>query len=409
MKQATQNIQNVVTKDFIQTVKQIQTNATKYNFPNSVGDWNVAELQEKLLTVVDFLSKQKNLIIVDQYTQAKRNWIMNNLTQISNHIPQVSTWSNHLPSILTWTEAIYDFIYPDLIVSKDLGNYSQEMAELKQLKKEYISTTKDLLKLLENKDTANEFAKIIPDIQTKLQTSEASYQRIRELEQTIEQKRDNIIWFSEEIDDHKTTLQEVEKWYNDLSVRNQEETEMLINSNKELHIKVADLLSSTIGWKSSEKLKERASKINYNKWIWWIFSTTLIAVIFWCAVFWTFKPFILWIESIEWMSSLQLIILRFSIFIPFLLLDIFFYSQFSFEKKLKEEYEFRAIISWTLETYIQLLKDNWDRQEHKDFIIATANRIFTSPIWQTDEIKLSDIKDISKQAIQATIDKIWWK
>lgn len=400
MKEITQNIQNIVTKDFIQTIKEIQDNASKYNFPNAVGDWDIAELQEKLLTVANFLSQQRNLIIVDQYTQVKRNWIMNNLKQISNHIPQIATWSNHLPSIFTWTEAIYDFIYPDLIISKDLGDYAQEVAELKQLKKEYISTTKDLLKLLENKDLVNEFAKTIPDIHTKLQTSEASYQRIRELEQTIEQKRDNIVWFSEEIDGYKISLQEVEKSYSDLSEKNQEETNILISSNKELHKKVADLLSSTIGWKSSEKLKERADKISYIRWVLGIILTTISI---------GFGSYIVYKMIDLWTDTAGEIIVKYLFISPLIILDIFFTTQYLSAKRLKEEYEFRAIISGTLETYIHLLNDNDNRKEHKDFITTTANRIFSSPMWQTDDIKLSDIKDISKQAIQATIDKIWWK
>lgn len=400
MKQSTQNIQNIVTKDFIQIVKQIQTNATKYNFPNAVGDWDVAELQEKLLTVSDFLSKQKKLIIVDQYTQIKRNWIMNNLTQISNHIPQIATWSNHLPNILTWTEAIYDFIYPDLIVAKDLGDYSQEIAELKQLKKEYISTTKDLLKLLENKDLANEFAKIIPDIQTKLQTSESSYQRIRELEQTIEQKRDNIVWFSEDIDNYKNTFEEVQKSYSDISLQNQTDTDKLISTNRELHQKVADLLSSTIGWKSSEKLKARANSISYRRWVLWIILTTIGIGI---GSYIVYKMIDLWSDT-AWEIFVKYLFIS-----PLIVLDIFFTTQYLSAKSLKEEYEFRAIISGTLETYIHLLNDNENWKEHKDFITTTANRIFSSPMSQSDDIKLSDIKDISKQAIQATIDKIGGK
>gem|GEM_PF-2838249 len=77
-------------------------------------------------------------------------------------------------------------------MSKEVSNYSIETAELKQARKDYIATTKDLQKLLENKNIASEFAQLIPEIQTKLDTTEASYQRIRELEQTIEQKKDII-------------------------------------------------------------------------------------------------------------------------------------------------------------------------------------------------------------------------
>jgi len=394
-------------KEFLQSVKEIQKNAIKYNFPDAVWDATVAELQEKLMTIYSFLSKQSNLVIVDQYTQNKRNGVLNNLTQILTHLPGVANWENNLANIFTWTETIYDFIYADLIVSKEVSNYSIETAELKQARKDYIATTKDLQKLLENKNIASEFAQLIPEIQTKLDTTEASYQRIRELEQTIEQKKDIIGWFAWEVENYKKSIEETQNWYKRLSDDNQENTTKLVEKNTELQQKVTDYLSNVIWWKSSERLVERANQIHYQKRIRRITWTTIIAIFLLCIVFGAFKPFIEWISNLEWISWRELILLRFSIFIPFLLLDIFFYSQFSFEKKLKEEYNFRAIISWTLETYIDLLQDNEKREDNKEFIINTANKIFESPISQNDGIKVSDLKDISKQVIQKTIDKFW--
>jgi len=36
MKQTTESIQNIMVKEFLQSVKEIQKNAIKYNFPDAV-------------------------------------------------------------------------------------------------------------------------------------------------------------------------------------------------------------------------------------------------------------------------------------------------------------------------------------------------------------------------------------
>jgi hypothetical protein len=45
------------------------------------------------------------------------------------------------------------------------------------------------------------------------------------------------------------------------------------------------------------------------------------------------------------MDSIALIVLRRFLLIPFLMLDYFFYRQYEFYKKLKEEYKFKATVS----------------------------------------------------------------
>lgn len=397
MKQTTQNIQNIMTSEFLQSAKELQKNAIKYSFPDAIWDATVAELQEKLISIYNFLSKQSNLIVVDQYTQNKRNGILSNLTQISNYLPHIASWNNYLINILAWTEAIYDFIYADLISPKHASSYLNEITELKQARKEYIFTTKDLQKLLENKNIASEFAQSIPEIQTKLDKTEASYQRIRELEQTIEQKKDIITWFSGEVENYKKSIEESQVWYKSLSEDNQIHTDELIKKNDELQEKVTEYLSDVIWWKSSKRLKERADSIRYWWWIFWIIITTLL------LVSWSYRVSTLTKVGTD---AVWEIFIKYLFISPLIILDIFFVTQYLSVKKLKEEYEFKAIVSGTLETYIHLLNDNDNRKEHKDFITSTANKIFESPVLQNDGIKMSDLKDISKQAIQKTIDKL---
>lgn len=396
MKSSTQRIQNLVTKDLIDSAKSIQANATKYSWSNDIWELSVSELQEMLVTVLIFLSKNSNLLIVDQYSQNKRNTILNNLAPISQHLQEVKNGNNYLPNILWRLEVIYDLIYPNLIASTDTKEIASEIAEIKLARKDYISTTKEFNKLLEYKDKITEFVTVIPEINTKLSSSEWSYQRIRELEQTIEQKTDAINAFAENILEYKDNLNKVEKEYETLSQSNQTNTDELIRKNEKLHTKVAELLSSTIWWKSSEKLKERANQVKYT---WWVRGIIITTLLIWWGSFFVYKMINVWSDTVGE------IIIKYLFISPLIILDIFFTTQYLSAKKLKEEYEFKAIISGTLETYINLLNDNENRKEHKDFITTTANRIFSSPISDNDSVKFSDIKDISKQAIQTTIDK----
>lgn len=377
-KNSTQEILTLVNDNtFLEKIKNLESYFSTYNRWNIIWDSSIWEIKEKLNSSIVFLKKYKNLTIVDNYSQNKRNTILSCLQNTNSSLQNISNGSNQTGQLLTQTEQMFDILYIDIILDKDIGKYNQDLWELRKLKKEYNNLSVEIIWLLKNKDTVEWFSKQIPEVQTKLQNAEQSFLRIKDIETNIMQKESEIKAFWESVTEYKTNYNEILKNYEDLAVKNDEKTDEIILKNESIQKKVLKFLEQTIWWKSSEELNKRADQI---KWKWrlrWLIITTVTFLLVWLRIFWGFGN--KWLE-ISWLNEWQILTIRISILLPLILFDIFIYSEYNSAKKLQEEYRFKAIISWTLETFVQLLKEHDNRQLHKDFIIETANRIFSNPI-----------------------------
>lgn len=391
MKSLTQNIQSEIKRqDFLDALKKLPIILTDNGrwtiIPQS--DWvSIEEQIVRLNEIISFLSK--NAKVLDSITRTKRDQIN---TYLVSHIiattiqfingQQSQQW---LVSRSSHIDTLYELVLTYLIIEKKSSSILNEKASFDEIKTNYQEHITKLEYILKNKDIIDKFV-----------WAKDTITIIEELKKQAESRK-------EEIDKVWNVLDLYEKTYTDTTnnIAIAETTlATLTADNASLKVKwdevlseFSEILKNATSGVASVELNKMAENIKLRQRI--VFM--IIATVLWgLLVLWAYWAFSIektilenkeiikhtWLSgiNIENMNSTALVILRRFLLVPFLMLDYFFYRQYEFYKKLKEEYRFKATVSWTLQNYVSILRTNEERQWMKEYVMELTRDILKSPI-----------------------------
>lgn len=373
MKPSTQNILTAIQEDFLQeNVKSLLKTLADKSMPSQYGETDASEAVGKFERISKFIRNKKGQEIIDGLSSQKRNEIQSNISSIRTHIGNFVSQVNHghIQHFINSLEIVYDILYPYFEIPEK-AQYHEEISEVQKLKAEYRRLLVDLEKLLSHKDTAKDFSEKIKKIQVDLDNLSTRESHIRDMESEIDTKRSGIVAFSNEIDDYKNNIENGEKTISALNTDYQSKITALENEDKDIRTRAKALLTLVNEWALGQYFKKKSDEIDG----WWLLKAGVsLSIIGWVwAVLLSFH-YLTITGAPEW----ALVILRFTIFAPFGILAWIFYKEYSFYKRLKEEYDFKSILSLSLRSFSDIIVDHKDNGT-KEFIQSSISEIFKAP------------------------------
>lgn len=243
---------------------------------------------------------------------------------------------------------------------------------------------------LENKLNA------LGDIQTKAGEAESLLQRIRDLASQIDQDKQQSSQFKTEIqaisEEMKNLKQPVDEA---LTVANEykatinkqsqdvegikKQGSSLIKNVKDLEVLIKNQLGLVNATVLSNSFQKQADQLkgSVERWFKWVKIMTLVLfVLAFGIVAWQLLTFnTLW--NVNFLIKLTLTS-------PVIFILIFVTKQYSREKRLLDEYSFKAAVALSFEAYRKLIKEEGtegvDKNKIVEFIISSVNNIYTSPM-----------------------------
>ncbi len=223
---------------------------------------------------------------------------------------------------------------------------------------------------------------IIQEAQTNAQTLKNATTEIDNFKKSIEQINNQVTGFRDVIESmHKTSTE-----YNETVLKQTEEYKQLkenfdktlVNNNE-----LAETIKGQLGLVSMEILansffeEARKLKESSTKWFWWLFGS-MIALLLSVIGVATWQ-----IIAEDTLFQLSFLI-RIPIITPVLYFLIFVAKQYGRDRKLLDEYTFKASVARSFEAYRKLLKEEDEGAESNkqkiDFIIETIKNIYSSPM-----------------------------
>jgi hypothetical protein len=243
-------------------------------------------------------------------------------------------------------------------VQQNIDNSQNQLTQLTDKNKQAADT----LNTLQNNKA--EFEKSLPTIQAAIDESK-NYKTI------ISTQKEEYNKFKTELDDLK-------------------------NSYKELEVLAKDQLGIVSMESLANSFASEASKLerSANKWFWLIIGSTIILIlaIFGVALWQVYKEQSLLKPSFA---------IRLPLVSPILYFLFFAHHQYSREKRLWEEYSFKASIARSFEAYRKVIKEEitepQEKPEKVKFILETIRGVYSSPM-----INIDGEKDNNTNSVQIT-------
>jgi len=182
--------------------------------------------------------------------------------------------------------------------------------------------------------------------------------------------------FFQQIDGFRAKMTQTEEAAQKAVAQNKKDTEALLTNLNALTNRIKDQIDKATGFSLFDSFQKRKEGLASTKFYWafagLIFMLALMGLVFYITrngASFHDNQFIFW--------------LRLSITIPLGIAIYFCLEQYSRERRLEEEYNFRANISTSLVPYRDIVKDMTDKAEYSKFLIETINKVFSSP---TDKV-----------------------
>lgn len=288
----------------------------------------------------------------------------------------------------------------------DLAN--KESAEINSLlmkaKSEYESSQKAQNELNVRLAEVQGVAKRVEDI------SEIVTKRKNEYEKIASELSDKSARFSEQLKSSQLLINQAKQKIEDvdgqlkLVEEKSKESLEIVNRNKEETDKNVEYIKKMTGIVANGALgssfRKRKNSIGLKAYVWLFVSV----VLFFAAIWWIWYVFtnlsattdVVWanilINAIK--SSLGVFAFGYAL------------NEYGKERNLQEEYAFKESVALTLTAYLQQL-ESCDKEEMKNLLIETVNKLYTKPVISTKEYKMMnvDTKDLTEK-LQPVVDLV---
>lgn len=240
-----------------------------------------------------------------------------------------------------------------------------------------------LLKVAENKkqiESDFENTKILAlEIKKILEQSSSDYKEIDEIKESSSEFFEKTEKYLKNMDE---TTQKIEKNVEDYT----DKTNKIISKNELQTKEIDNQLGKAVGISLFKSFQSRRRALNsgLNKW--------LIALAVSTALFVAVSVWIFYDVSHISLNPLWFA-MKLAISIPLLFVIGFVSSRYTKERRLIEEYAFKASVALALKPYADLIENDHSDDKYRDFLIKTVESIFEAP---TDKVFGGDKKTITK-------------
>lgn len=402
MKSTTQNIAStVLDESYAKNVEWLAEFMFTRKLPTTYGESEIHEVITKSERISQFLSKDSWIDVIDSLSKQKRNELYQRISgarvNLANFINQEQN-SSYIQEYVNNIELAFDILFPYLeIVERKM--YQSEVGAVQRLKSQYKSLLPELNLLLNQKSTAKTFIDDVSKIRASLDELSGKLSHIKEMEAEIEGKKNQIKTFWLEIETYQNSLKNGETALDGLKKDYESRLSSLTEESISIKQRANDLINLVNDWALGHNFKTKANEIG---WMWLLYWGVGGSIFVWVVfVFLTFE-YITFDEVGDW----ALVMLRLSLFSPFWLLAWIFYREYSYYKRLKEEYDFKSVLSLSLKSFSDAITTHPD-PDTKWFIQSTIDKIFEHPLKDFQKEAPLDEK-IAKSVLENTM-QLWKK
>ncbi|GBE52869.1 hypothetical protein BMS3Bbin14_01347 [bacterium BMS3Bbin14] len=257
---------------------------------------------------------------------------------------------------------------------KNANNFLNSIQTAKTESKKILNELKVLSEEGSQKSTE------ITNFRNQSQADRDASQKFRDDIGAIEAK---IREFFAEVESTKNAITESKKLAETTVKINTDETNKIIERNKELQAETKDHLLKAVGASLFSAFEKRKKKIEISKWVWAGFTTAaIVAQIF--VIIWIANHVQFLATDIPFYKTPGFL-LRVTVSIPIIFFIGYSIHQYAREREYEELYGFKSSLSFSLSPYLDLvrkLKEESDDSngEHRQFVIDTIKQIFENPL-----------------------------
>ena len=392
MKATSKGIKDLLENETFSNLIKVEETVLELNIPAEHNEYTISEAIVDIENMRDILIKAINDEVLDMYTFQSRDHLSQHLKRVRNGIGKItsnktlSIDSNTVPIFLDDTQKTKEYVFATLnldnrvndlyeykIKTKELFNvqekYNSLLVELERADGIYENTKNEIETIRENYSESQNFVDKFSQMNDKFEKHiggmEDAASDIHECFTQVKRDSAEINEFVDTINTQEVKL-----------AKAAEETNNLINGNKELDKKARDLLGLAVGSALGKTFNERKEDLKKSERYWNIATFCSMGLLLIAAV-------LVYIELYNGVAGNTVAASKISLLIPVSAAVWFTASNHNRERKLLEEYAFKSSISLSLDSYRKVLSEELlddDGEKISNFLINSIEKIYSSPL-----------------------------
>jgi hypothetical protein len=386
MKTKSREIRDLLEAESLTNLKVIQSNILNNGYHTEHNEYTIDEAVVDLDNIRDFLIKAIDDGLLDTFSYSIKKTLYKHLNLIKTRIEALNNNQDVSINLLDDIPNLKQFLVTNLnynILINDYYDFSKEHKKLSALKQKYGS-------LLVELDRTNH---IYEKIKTQAQDVENIHSTCQQLKSQNANLTNDIaeqnLSFNEicdvtnkNYDKLVSEAEEIDKFYSQLKTEKKElakinsELNTLVKKYDVMCINVNELVNKAMGGRLGKDFGERKKELVSSERNWRIASTVAIILLFLAAG-------VVLFELVIGTGDSSVLISRLSLLIPASVAVWFTSSNHNRERKLLEDYAFKAIIALTLNPYRDVLKEELPEDDQNivcNFIVETIQKLYSSPL-----------------------------
>lgn len=415
MKATSKGIKDLLENETFSNLIKVEETVLELNIPAEHNEYTISEAIVDIENMRDILIKAINDEVLDMYTFQSRDHLSQHLKRVRNGIGKItsnktlSIDSNTVPIFLDDTQKTKEYVFTTLNLDNKVNGlyeYKSKIKELADVQEKYNSllveleradgiyeNTKNEIETIrvnysESQNLVDKFSNINNKFEKHIGGMEDTASDVHEYFIQVERDSAEINEFVDTIHTQEVKLAKAE-----------EETNKLINGNKELDQKARELLGLAVGSALGKTFNERKDELKKSEKYWHRVTFGSIGLLLLAAG-------LVYHELYSGTAGNTILASKISLLVPVSAAVWFTASNHNRERKLLEEYAFKSSISLSLDSYRKVLNEELSEDENdkiSDFLINSIEKIYSSPLENIskhssdgDKVEVSLVEKIAK-------------
>ena len=392
MKATSKGIKDLLENEIFSNLIKIEEVVLELNIPAEHNEYTISEAIVDIENMRDILIKAINDEVLDMYTFQSRDHLSQHLKRVRDGIGKIahnktlSINPHTVPTFLADTQKTKEYVFTTLNLDNKVNGlyeYKSKIKELVDVQEKYNSllveleradgiyeNTKNEIETIrvnysESQNLVDKFTQINDKFEKHIAGMENTTSEIHECFTQVERDSTEINEFVDTIHTQEVKLAKAE-----------EETNNLINENKELDKKARELLGLAVGSALGKTFNERKDELKKSERYWNFATFCSMGLLLIAAV-------LVYIELYNGVAGNTVAASKISLLIPVSAAVWFTASNHNRERKLLEEYAFKSSISLSLDSYRKVLNEELsdnEKEKISDFLINSIEKIYSSPL-----------------------------
>ena len=392
MKATSKGIKDLLENEIFSNLIKIEEVVLELNIPAEHNEYTISEAIVDIENMRDILIKAINDEVLDMYTFQSRDHLSQHLKRVRDGIGKIahnktlSINPHTVPTFLADTQKTKEYVFTTLNLDNKVNGlyeYKSKIKELVDVQEKYNSLLVELERadgIYEN--TKNEIETIRENYSESQNFVDKFSQMNDKFEKHIGGMEDTASDIHECFTQVKRDSAEINEFVDTINTQEvklakaAEETNNLINGNKELDKKARDLLGLAVGSALGKTFNERKEDLKKSERYWNIATFCSMGLLLIAAV-------LVYIELYNGVAGNTVAASKISLLIPVSAAVWFTASNHNRERKLLEEYAFKSSISLSLDSYRKVLSEELlddDGEKISNFLINSIEKIYSSPL-----------------------------